>query len=153
MKYTNYHICYWYHYVLKCKNEKCIWKIFVKYTQICQSNTNTNTNISSCGFSNTNTNIEICVFKYKYKYKYVFEPSPGNYIHICMGPMINSLVPGRSGCNFKNATFSLVLLVGIFRYSYDNALRLMPRDLANDLSMLAKTYCSEILLWSSKDFI
>ena len=47
------------HYILKCKNEKCIWKIFVKYTQICQSNTNTNTNISSCGFSNTNTNTDI----------------------------------------------------------------------------------------------
>ena len=60
-------------YVLKCKNEKCIWKIFVKYTQIRQSNTNTN--ISSCGFSNTNTNTDICVFKYKYKY--VFDPSPG----------------------------------------------------------------------------
>ena len=59
----------------KCKNEKCIWKIFVKYTQIRQSNTNTN--IWSCGFSNTNTNTntDICVFKYKYKY--VFDPSPG----------------------------------------------------------------------------
>ena len=77
MKYTNYHICYKYHYVLKCKNEKCIWKIFVKYTQIRQSNTNTNTNISSCVFSNTNTNTntDICVFKYKYKYKYVFAPA------------------------------------------------------------------------------
>ena len=62
------------YYVLKCKNEKCIWKIFVKYTQIRQSNTNTN--ISSCGFSNTNTNTDICVFKYKYEYKYVFDPSP-----------------------------------------------------------------------------
>ena len=64
--------------MLKSKNEKCIWKIFVKYTQIRQSNTNTNTNISSCGFSNTNTNTntDICVFKYKYKYKYVFDPSP-----------------------------------------------------------------------------
>ena len=56
--------------------KKCIWKIFFKYTQICQSNTNTNTSISSCGFSNTNTNTntDICVFKYKYKY--VFDPSP-----------------------------------------------------------------------------
>ena len=63
---------HYYHYVLKCKNEKCIWKIFVKYTQIRQSNTNTN--ISYCGFSNTNTNTDICVFKHKYKY--VFDPSP-----------------------------------------------------------------------------
>ena len=60
---------------IKGQNEKCIWKIFVKYTQIRQSNTNTN--ISSDGFSNTNTNTntDICVFKYKYKY--VFDPSPG----------------------------------------------------------------------------
>ena len=79
MKYTRYYIyCHYYNYVLKCKKEKCIWKIFVKYTQIRLSNTNTNTNISSCGFSNTNTNTntDICVFKYKYKYKYVFDPSP-----------------------------------------------------------------------------
>ena len=59
---------------IKVQNEKCIWKIFVKYTQIRQSNTNTN--ISSGGFSNTNTNTDICVFKYKYKYMYVFDPSP-----------------------------------------------------------------------------
>ena len=51
------------------QNEKCIWKIFVKYTQIWQSNTN----ISSGGFSHTNTNTDICVFKYKL-YKYVFDP-------------------------------------------------------------------------------
>ena len=57
---------------IKVQNEKCIWKIFVKYTQIHQSNTNTN--ISSGGFSNTNTNTDICIFKYKYKY--VFDPSP-----------------------------------------------------------------------------
>ena len=77
MKYARYYIYYYhYHYVLKCKKEKCIWKIFVKYTQIRQSNTNTNRNISFCGFSNTNTNTntDICVFKYKYKY--VFDPSP-----------------------------------------------------------------------------
>ena len=86
MKYKHYHLwilkytryCIYYHYVLKCKKEKCIWKIFVKYTQIRLSNTNTNTNISSCGFSNTNTNTDICVFKYKYKY--VFDPSPVDYV-------------------------------------------------------------------------
>ena len=68
---------------IKVQNEKCIWKIFVKYTQIHQSNTNTNTNNSSCGFSNTNTNTntDICVFKYKYKYKYVFDPSPAATSH------------------------------------------------------------------------
>ena len=64
---------------IKVQNEKCIWKIFIKYTQIRQSNTNTNTNISSGGFSNTNTNTntDICVFKYKYKY--VFDPSPAQH--------------------------------------------------------------------------
>ena len=67
---------------IKVQNEKCVWKIFVKYTQIRQSNTNTNTNISFCGFSNTNTNTDICVFKYKYKYKHVFDPSPGR-LHCC----------------------------------------------------------------------
>ena len=68
-------------WIIKVQNENCIWKIFVKYTQIRQSNTNTNTNISSCGFSNTNTNTntDICVFKYKYKYKYVFDPSPASH--------------------------------------------------------------------------
>ena len=67
---------------IKVQNEKCIWKIFVKYTQIRQSNTNTN--ISSGGFSNTNTNTntDICVFEYKYKYKYVFDPSPDIYINV-----------------------------------------------------------------------
>ena len=59
---------------IKVQNEKCILKIFVKYTQIRQSNTNTN--ISSGGFSNTNTNTDICVFKYKY----VFDPSPGTCV-------------------------------------------------------------------------
>ena len=68
---------------IEVQNKKCIWKIFVKYTQIRQSNTNTNTNISSGGFSNanTNTNTDICVFKYKYKYKYVFDPSPDWKLH------------------------------------------------------------------------
>ena len=91
MKYTRYNI-YYYHYVSKCKKEKCIWKIFFKYTQIRQSNTNTNTNISSCGFSNTNTNTntDICVFKYKYKYKYVFDPSPDGQP---LGLNLNSLWP------------------------------------------------------------
>ena len=92
MKYTRYYIhCHYYHYVLKCKKEKCIWKIFVKYTQIRLSNTNTNTNISSCGFSNTNTNTntDICVFKYKYKYKYVFDPSPAWWSHMATEIWVN----------------------------------------------------------------
>ena len=73
-----------------------IWKIFVKYTQIRQSNTNTNTNISSCGFSNTNTNTntDICVFKYKYKYKYVFDPSPGMNLGLTL-LILNMIIQAR----------------------------------------------------------
>ena len=37
--------------------------------------------------------------------------------------IINSLAPGRSGFNFKSAIFNLVVLIGIFRSAYDNALR------------------------------
>ena len=38
----------------------------------------------------------------------------------------NSLVPGRSGCDFKNSNFILVLFVCIFRSSHDNALGWIP---------------------------
>ena len=37
---------------------------------------------------------------------------------------LNSLVPGKYGCDFWNANFNLALLIGIFRSSYDN--RWMP---------------------------
>ena len=39
---------------------------------------------------------------------------------------IKSLVPGRFGYDFKNTVFTLVLVIGIFRPSYDDALRWMP---------------------------
>ena len=51
---------------------------------------------------------------------------------------LNSLAPGRSGFNFKSAIFNLVLLIGIFTSSKDNALRWMPRDLTNDKSTLVQ---------------
>ena len=51
---------------------------------------------------------------------------------------INSLAPGRSGCDSKNGIFSLVLLIGIFRSSHDNALRWMPRDLTDVKSTLVQ---------------
>ena len=50
----------------------------------------------------------------------------------------NSLVPGRSECDPKNVFFNLVLLIGIFRSSYDNALRWMPQDLTDDKSTLVQ---------------
>ena len=37
--------------------------------------------------------------------------------------MINSLAPGRSGCDSKNGIFNLVLLIGNFRSSHDNGFR------------------------------
>ena len=51
---------------------------------------------------------------------------------------LNSLTPGRSECDSKNAIFNLVLLTGIFRSSYDNALRWMPQDLTDDKSTLVQ---------------
>ena len=58
---------------------------------------------------------------------------------------INSLAPGRPGCHFKTAIFNLVLLIGIFTSSKDNALRWMPWDLAGDKSTLVQvmTWCRQ----------
>ena len=50
---------------------------------------------------------------------------------------LNSLPPGRSGFNFKSAIFNLVLLIGIFRSSYGNALK-MSWNLSKDKSTLVQ---------------
>ena len=58
--------------------------------------------------------------------------------------LFNSLVPGRSWCDFKNEIFSLVLLIGIFRSCYDNALGWIPWDLTDDKSAFIQVmawYC------------
>ena len=34
--------------------------------------------------------------------------------------MFNSLAPERSECDFKNVILNLALLIGIFKFSYDN---------------------------------
>ena len=52
--------------------------------------------------------------------------------------LINSLAPGRSECDSKNVIFSLVLLIGIFRSTHDNALWWMPQDLTDDKSILVQ---------------
>ena len=44
----------------------------------------------------------------------------------------NSLAPGRPKCHFIIVILNLVLLIGIFISSKDNALRWIPRDLTND---------------------
>ena len=54
------------------------------------------------------------------------------------GQNINSLAPGRSECDSKNVIFNLVLLIGIFWCSHDNALRWMPQDLTDDQSTLVQ---------------
>ena len=44
----------------------------------------------------------------------------------------NSLAPVRSECDSKNVIFNLVLLIGFFRSSHDNALQWMPHDFTDD---------------------
>ena len=46
------------------------------------------------------------------------------------------LAPGRPGCHFKTEIFNLVLLIGIFTSSMDNALRWMPWDVTEGKSTL-----------------
>ena len=53
-------------------------------------------------------------------------------------PFFNSLTPRGPRCHFKTAIFNLVLLIGIFTSSKDNALRWMPRDLTDDKSTLVQ---------------
>ena len=53
-------------------------------------------------------------------------------------PLFNSLAPGRLRCCFKTAIFNLVLLIGIFTSSKNNALRWMPRALTDDQSTLVQ---------------
>ena len=50
----------------------------------------------------------------------------------------NSLAPGRPWCHFKTAIFNLVLLIGIFTLSKDNALRWMSWDITDDKSTLVQ---------------
>ena len=52
--------------------------------------------------------------------------------------LINSLAPRRPRCHFKTAIINLVLLIGIFTSSKDNALKWMPRDLTDDKSTLVQ---------------
>ena len=61
-------------------------------------------------------------------------------LHPCQSPcqIINSLAPGRSECDFKNVIFHLVLLIGLFRFSYGDALRWMPEKLKDDKSTLVQ---------------
>ena len=46
------------------------------------------------------------------------------------------------GCNFKNATLKLALLIGTFRASFDKVLRWMIQDLTDDKSTLV-----QVMVW------
>ena len=46
--------------------------------------------------------------------------------------------PGRSEYDSKNVISNLVLLIGIFRSTHDNALRWVPQDLTDDKSTLVQ---------------
>ena len=59
-------------------------------------------------------------------------------VFMCIVWNINSLAPGRSECHSKNVIFNLVLLIGIFRSSHDNALSWMPQDHTDDKSTLVQ---------------
>ena len=59
-------------------------------------------------------------------------------VSVLMLRLLNSLAPGRSECDSKNVIFNLVLLIGIFRSSHDNALRWMTQDLTDDKSTLVQ---------------
>ena len=52
--------------------------------------------------------------------------------------LYNSLAPERPRCHFETAIFNLVLLIGIFTSSKDNALRWMPWDLTDDKSTMVQ---------------
>ena len=49
---------------------------------------------------------------------------------------VNSLAPGRFGCDFKNLIFNLVLLIGILRSLYENALRWMPQNITDKSTLV-----------------
>ena len=109
----------------------------------------------SIGPSGTNLSDHVVMIKTKYKKKFWQQNVFKNIIckisailyknqlfifkeHLTFSTHFNSFVPPRSGRDFKNAIFSLVLLIGIFRSSHDNALRWMPHDLTNHKSTLVQ---------------
>ena len=58
---------------------------------------------------------------------------------------LNSLAPRRSWCYFKNAIFNFVLLIGILRSPYNNALWRMPPNITDGKSTLVQvmTWCCQ----------
>ena len=58
----------------------------------------------------------------------------------------NSLVPGRSSCDFENVIFNLALLICIFKSSSNNMLRWMPQDLTDDINH-DKSTLVQVMAW------
>ena len=71
--------------------------------------------------------------------------SLGKIIRLNWLMSVNSVVPGRSGCNIKIAILNLALLTGIFQSSYDNVLIRMLQDLTVYKSILIQViaWCCE----------
>ena len=75
----------------------------------------------------------ISVLKNYIKRNHIFCPK----IHSA-GHEWTQLSTERSGCDFKNTIFNLLLWSGIFRSSHDNTLRWMPRDFTDNKSTLVQ---------------
>ena len=58
------------------------------------------------------------VINYQYNL-YKTKQNKTNFMYMTWN--VNSLVPWRSQCDLKNAMFNLVLFIGTFRSSYNNA--------------------------------
>ena len=80
-------------------------------------------------------------------------PPGQGYLQVGPCSYFNSLAPGTSGCNFKNVIFYLVLLIGVLRSLYDNALRWMLHDLTDDKSTLVQgmAWWHQAITWANVD--
>ena len=77
----------------------------------------------------------VSVWRYRFA-KCFIENYMKTFLYYFKSWYINSLAPGRPRCHSCTAIFNLVLLIGIFTSSMDNALR--PRDLTDDKSTLVQ---------------
>ena len=66
------------------------------------------------------------------------EEATGEHMYYRCASHINSLVPGRCGCNLKLVIFKLTSRVYILNISCEIALRWMPQDLTGDKSTLVQ---------------
>ena len=69
---------------------------------------------------------------------HIYGPNQFHGMNLSVLQRLNSLAPGGPKCDSKNLIFNLVLLTGIFRSSYENALRWLPQDLTDDKSILVQ---------------